>query len=210
MGWGVISNLRAFGRHAKTWWKVRSAGSRVEVGPGLHIGTGTRLWAPVSIRIGKQVYIGKDVHIEANCDIGDYCLIANRVAMVGRRDHDFRSVGVPVRFGTWIGMRDSNDHVLAEKVVVEPDVWLGFGAILLTGVRVGRGAIVAAGSVVTKDVPPYTLVAGSPARVVGLRFESAETQRQHEEAIERGQFEFSERGCQHWVVQPGGIELGRK
>ena len=64
-------------------------------GPGLHIGQGTRLWAPKSLRIGSGVYIGKHVHIEANCEIGDYCLLANRVAIIGRHDHDFSAIGFP-------------------------------------------------------------------------------------------------------------------
>lgn len=198
--------IRALGRRGRTWWIVRRAGTRVEVGRGLHIGAGTLLWAPSSIRIGKQVYIGKQVDIEANCDIGDYCLIANRVAMVGRRDHDFRTPGIPVRFGAWIGSRPVTDSMMGERVVVGSDVWIGFGAILLTGVTVGRGAIVAAGALVTKDVPPYAIVAGSPARVVGERFPERALRRRHEQAIETGRFSFSERGFQHWIVEPGSIE----
>ena len=189
-------------RHLRTWWAVRSARVDIRVGPGLHVGARTRFWAPESIRIGKQVYVGKDVHVEANCEIGDYCLIANRVAFVGRNDHDYRTPGVPVRFGTWIGARAADDPLRQVRVVVEADCWIGFGAVLMTRVRVGKGAVVAAGSVVTADVPPYAIVAGCPARVVGSRFASAAEVERHEAAIAAGTFSFSERGPRHWIVRP--------
>lgn len=177
--------------------------TRARHGRGLHLGAGLRIWAPERVIIGENVYIGKDVHIETNCEIGSHCLIANRVAFVGRHDHEFDSPGVPVRFGRWVGSLPADDPRRLEAVIVEDDVWLGFGAILLSGVRVCRGAVVAAGSVVSKDVPSYAVVAGSPARVVGQRFAGAAEQRRHEEAIASGRFEFSERGPAHWIVEPG-------
>ncbi|EAS44030.1 acetyltransferase [Photobacterium profundum] len=61
-----------------------------------------------------------------------------------------------------------------DKVVIGHDVWIGHGAIVLPGVSIGNGAIVGAGSVVTKDVPPWTIVVGNPARVLRPRFESHE------------------------------------
>lgn len=61
----------------------------LQYGIDLHVGEGARLWAPKSLLIGNSVYIGKHVHIEANCEIGGYCLIANRIAIIGRHDHDF-------------------------------------------------------------------------------------------------------------------------
>lgn len=192
-------------RRLRTAWIARRSRCVLTHGPGLHIGAGTRLWAPDSIRIGRQVYIGKDVDIGANCDIGDYCLIANRVAIVGRRDHEFRTVGVPIRFGRWTGGREGDDPVRAERVVLESDVWIGFGAILLTAIRVGRGAIVGAGAVVTCDVDPYAIVAGNPAREVGRRFCDPQAIAAHERAVARGRFLASERGYQHWVVEPGEL-----
>jgi galactoside O-acetyltransferase len=56
-----------------------------------------------------------------------------------------------------------------QGIVVEDNCWVGAGSIFLDGVRVGTGSVVAAGSVVTKDVPPYAIVAGSPARVIKIR-----------------------------------------
>jgi acetyltransferase-like isoleucine patch superfamily enzyme len=60
-----------------------------------------------------------------------------------------------------------------EPVVIGNDVWIGTGAIILRGLSVGDGAVIGAGAVVTKDVPPYAIVAGNPARVIKYRFEEA-------------------------------------
>jgi len=72
------------------------------------------------------------VLVECNAEIGDYVLIANRVALVGRRDHDFRAVGIPVRFSPWVGSTLPPSPFREEEVVVGSDVWLGFGAIVLS------------------------------------------------------------------------------
>lgn len=181
---------------------VLGKGRYLRRGADLHIGRGSRLWAPKSLRIGTGVYIGKQVHIEANCEIGDYCLIANRVAIVGRHDHDFSAVGFPVRYAPHVGSRRYPSPYADEKAVIGSDVWLGYGVIVLTGVVVGRGAIVAAGSVVTKDLPPYSIAAGVPARVVGQRFVDKETRDRHEKAIHGGCFILSERGFDHCVIDP--------
>lgn len=175
-------------------------------GHGLHLGARTRLWAPVKVTMGNNVYVGKDVHIECNADIGDYVMIANRVALVGRHDHDFHAVGVPVRFAPWVGKTNPPSPYRDEKVVVESDVWLGFGAVLLSGVCVGRGAIVAAGAVVTKSVEPYSIVGGNPARQIGRRFADESLIAEHEQRIRNGKFVFSERGYDHWIVHSGHLD----
>jgi acetyltransferase-like isoleucine patch superfamily enzyme len=172
-------------------------------GSGLHIGKSSHLWAPDKISIGKQVYIGKHVHIECNCDIGDYVLVANRVAMVGRHDHDFRAVGYPIRFAPWADdSRCDPDLKSKQQIAIESDVWIGFGATILSGIRICKGALVGAGSVVVHDVPPYAIVAGNPAKVIGMRFEKSMID-EHEARINSGLFEFSEKGYAYWTVKPG-------
>ncbi len=189
-------------RYLYTRFKTLGKGNYLNFGIDLHIGMGTRLWAPERISIGNGVYIGKQVHIEANCEIGDYCLLANRVAIIGRHDHDFSAIGYPVRYAPWIGSKRLPNRFLGEKVVLESDVWLGYGVIVLTGVTVGRGAVVAAGSIVTRDVPPYAIVAGSPARVIKQRFATAEEIAQHETAIRFGKFKLSEQGYDKCIIEP--------
>ena len=182
----------------------------LQYGTDIHVGSRLLLWAPDRITIGSHVYLGKEVHIEANCDIGDYCLIANRVAIIGRHDHDFAAVGFPVRYSPWVGSYRFASPYAHEKAVIETDVWIGYGAIVLTGVTVGRGAVVAAGSLVVKDVPPYCIAGGVPAQVIGQRFADPETIARHEAAIREGRFALSERGYDHCVIEPSFPVEGRK
>lgn len=198
----VIDLLLACLRRLRTRLKLMGKASFLSAGPGLHIGARSRLWAPNRLTIGRNVYIGKDVNIECNAEIGDYVLIANRVALIGRHDHDFRSLGFPARFAPWIGSRlYRREHPVA-KVTIEDDVWIGFGAIILTGVWVGRGAIISAGSVVTHNVADYDIVAGVPAKRIGRRFGTQDEIRRHEAAIQNGEFSFSERGFDYCTIRP--------
>lgn len=174
----------------------------LSVGPDFHVGTRSRLWAPNHIVIGKSVYLGKEVHIECDVRIGDYVVIANRVAFLARRDYDFSIVGTPIRFNPVIAPTVTSPLSREIEVRVGRDVWIGFGAIVLSGIELGAGCIVGAGSVVTKDVPPYAIVAGNPAVVKGQRFNNAAEISAHERRVEKGFFRFSERGYAHAAVQP--------
>lgn len=146
----------------------------VTLGERVHIGLGSILWAPASLHIGNDVYIGKNCTIEVDGTIGNFVLIGNMVGLIGRWDHDYRAIGYPMSQTPWIGDADYEGAGRGKKIIIEDDVWIGFGSILLSGIRVGRGAIVAAGSVVTKDVAPYEIVAGGPARPIGVRFTEEE------------------------------------
>ncbi|WP_348271465.1 DapH/DapD/GlmU-related protein [Blastococcus sp. DSM 46786] len=68
---------------------------------------------------------------------------------------------------TWVGDRPANDR---DRITIGHDVWIGGASVLLSGVSIGDGAIVGAGSVVTHDVPPFAIVGGAPARTIGWRF----------------------------------------
>ncbi|MBR0703704.1 hypothetical protein JQ599_27625 [Bradyrhizobium diazoefficiens] len=135
------------------------------------------MWAPIDLTIGENVYVGRFCTIECSGRIGNGVLIANQVGIVGRRDHDYRALGVFVRNAPWIG----RDRRLAEDpksyVWIEDDVWIGYGAIILSGVKVGRGAVVAAGAVVVNDVEPYSIVSGNPAVAIKKRMSAEEIDR---------------------------------
>jgi acetyltransferase-like isoleucine patch superfamily enzyme len=162
-------------------YRLYAVRGQVRMGRGLHLGLGTVVDATRSLSIGNDVYIGKGCTVEVDGRIGNGVLIANRVGLVGRNDHDYRAVGLPMRRCPWIG--DAGfDESLRQDLVIEDDVWIGYGAIVLSGVTVGRGAIVAAGSVVVRDVEPYAIMAGVPARPVGRRFSPPEIAR-HEMAL---------------------------
>ena len=89
-------------------------------------------------------------------------------------DHDFTQVGIPI---TDTGRGEERE------VVVEDDVWVGYGTIIMHGVTLGEGSIIAAGSVITKNVPPYTIWGGNPARELRPRFASEAENRAHSQAI---------------------------
>ena len=114
--------------------------------------------------------------------IGRYCAIAAgvRFVMGGANHADLGPSTYP--FGIFGGdWADTMDLVVSAPsrgdTVVGNDVWLGYEALVLPGVTIGDGAIVAAASVVTADVPPYAIVAGNPARVVRRRYEDADVER---------------------------------
>lgn len=153
--------------------------ANVVLGKRTHIGIGTTLWAPSHLAVGDDVYIGKYCTIECDGAIGSQVMIANQVGLIGRKDHDYTAVGRSIRFTPWAG--DAAPGT-TETIVIEDDVWIGFGAIVLSGVRIGRGAVVAAGALVSKDVPRYAIVAGVPAKVVRSRFNDEEIQ-VHERAL---------------------------
>lgn len=124
---------------------------------------------------GAYSFINKDCTVYPRVTLGNYVLLAPRVAIVGQ-DHRLDTPGLPLPFS---GRGEPRSTVLQD------DCWVGYGAIIMTGVTIGRGAVVAAGSVVTKDVAPYEIVGGVPARKIGERFENDEQREQHDAMLAR-------------------------
>jgi acetyltransferase-like isoleucine patch superfamily enzyme len=141
------------------------------VGRNFTFGNNSVLWAPRSLILGNDVSIGSDVRIQVDGLIGDSVLIASSVGIVGRSDHRMREVGTPIRRAEWVG---GNPELLSKPVTIGSDVWIGYGATLLSGITVGDSSVIGAASVVTRDVPANSIVVGNPGRVVGTRFSPAE------------------------------------
>lgn len=134
------------------------------------------------------MYIGKNCTLEVDGVIGNGVLIANLVGLIGRLDHDYHEIGVPIRFAPWIGKNPSSlQQRGTNKIIIEDDVWIGYGAIILSGVKIKRGAIISAGAVVTKDVGSYEIVAGVPAKLIQMRFSPDEI-KAHEEQLTKTNF----------------------
>lgn len=112
---------------------------------------------------------------EANLSIGKYCSIAEGVEIYlgGNHRTDWVTTFPFSWFArTWPEARDLVGHPGSRgSVVVGNDVWLGAGCVILSGVRIGDGAVVGSRAVVSRDVPPYAIVAGNPAQVVRTRFD---------------------------------------
>jgi len=164
-------------KHWRVAFLIRLNPTRITYGRGFTFGRGTTFNAPNGIDIGQNVYVGKYCSLETDLEIGDNVLLGNLVGLIGRYDHDYSVVGKSIKDSPWIGDADYAGPGRGQRLVIESDCWIGFGAVVLSGVRVGRGSIIAAGAVVTKDVPPYSIVAGVPARVVSARFTDAEIER---------------------------------
>jgi acetyltransferase-like isoleucine patch superfamily enzyme len=169
-------------RRWQSFIRLYAVRANVSLGDRVHIGIGSILSAPRGLTVADDVYIGKFCTVQCDGAIGRFVMIANNAGLIGRYDHDHHQIGRPIRMASWIGDSDYAGGGKGLRLIIEDDVWIGFGAVVLTGVTIGRGAIVAAGSVVTSDVLPYATVAGNPARQVGVRF-SAEEIAAHERAM---------------------------
>lgn len=102
--------------------------------------------------------------------IGNYVSIAKNVYFILEGEHNLELVS-QFPFKTQC-LGTINDDVKSKgDIIIDDDVWIGYGASIMSGVHVGQGAVVAADSVVTKDVPPYAIVGGIPAKIIKYRFE---------------------------------------
>lgn len=135
-------------------------GERISIGAGTCFHRGKNE-SELTAHEGGSIQIGQKCSINSLCvinasgsiTIGDRCLLGYGVMIF---DSALHGEAVEAR----------NQRPPAKPVVIDDDVWIGSRAIILAGVKIGAGSIVAAGSLVTKDVPPLTIVAGNPARVV--------------------------------------------
>lgn len=124
-------------------------GGRISIGEWCYIGEGVRIWSAANIKIGDRVLISHNVNI---FDSLTHPLAARE------RHAQFRAIMTS-------GHPQTID--LGERpVTLGDDVWIGANACVLRGVTIGEGAVIGAGTVVTHDVAPYTIVAGNPARVI--------------------------------------------
>ncbi len=160
-------------RQVWLWLRLKfSVSPRVKVGKDFTFGERTRIWAPNSLSIGDNASFGSDCIIEVDGVIGNDVLVASRVGIVGRVDHAFRTVGIPVWEAPWVGSESGKE--LSKPIEIGSDVWIGYGATILSGIRVGNFAVIAAGAVVVTDIEENEIVAGNPAKSVGKRFSDDE------------------------------------
>lgn len=125
----------------------------------------------VNVESAAFFYSGKNVSVGDNSGLGRHARISGKVT-IGRdvmmgphvtiytRNHDFSRTDIPM---------NQQDFCKEEPVTIGDDVWIGSHIIILPGVSIGRGSVIGAGSVVTKDVPEWTIVAGNPAKVIRSR-----------------------------------------
>lgn len=164
--------MRQFIRKLRFFYLIKFKWRRFSFGKNPYIGRMVYMYAKHKISVGDNFYIGKFSQIECDCEIGNNVLIANNVAFVGKYDHHYQQIGTPIRLASCIRNHDYSWKGLNSKVVIEDDVWIGYGSIIMSGVTIRKGSIIAAGSVVVKDVDSYCIYGGVPAKKIGNRFDS--------------------------------------
>jgi len=143
-----------------------------EVNPKAVIGDDTKIWNHTQIRedvtVGKNCIIGKNVYIDPDVKIGDHVKIQNGVNIYkGVTVEDEVFLGPSMTFTNCLYPRSRNPEWQLTETLVKKGASIGANATVVCGVTIGEYAMVGAGSVVTKDVPPHTLVVGNPARKIG-------------------------------------------
>jgi len=156
---------------AKLLKKLRGVAVKAsQVHPTSKLESGTQM---VESTMGRHSFCGYDCSL-LQCDIGAFTSLASRVA-IGGIAHPMAFVSTSPAF---LSHKDSikakfacHDYLPRVRTVIGNDVWIGEGAYIKAGVTIGHGAVVGMGSVVTKNVRPYEVVAGNPARHIKMRFE---------------------------------------
>ena len=153
---------------AVRWWSLNGAGGTVLIGRDAIVNCRIDFDSPAGrVVIGDRCYIGASHLVcHSGIEVGDDVIISWGVTVV---DHDSHALYWPQRqhdVTDWARGVKNWAHVTIAPVSVGDKVWIGFGASILKGVRIGEGAVVGAHAVVTRDVPPFSVVAGNPARVV--------------------------------------------
>lgn len=165
----IVTRFKHYGLDALLWWlhsivawipshlirKFFYQLAGIKIGPSSTIHTGARFYQPNNIEIGQGSIIGFKATLDGRdkLTIGNHVDIASEV-MIYNSEHD---------------INDPNFKPISQTVKIEDYVFVGPRAIILPGVKLGRGSVVAAGAVVTKSVAPDTIVAGVPAKPIGKR-----------------------------------------
>lgn len=172
----MVSRLKRWlNTHSELYFRLRGlvmAGRRWRYGlrhvhPTFYMPRGVKVRR--DLEAGPYSFINQGCRINAKLILGKYAMLGPDVAVIDG-DHLFDKPGTPIIF---------SGRPPATVTRVEDDAWIGHGAMLIGGLTIGRGAIVAAGAVVTKDVKPYAIVAGIPARQIGERFADPADRQRH-------------------------------
>ena len=133
-----------------------------------------------SLVVGYEVYLGNYCHISVpKVIIGDYTMLASYVSIVGN-DYITDRSGIPMAYTG----KEFNYHNQS-GVIIGKDVWIGHGAVIMDGVKIGDGSIIGSNSVVTKDIAPFSIYGGVPARFIRKRFQDISQENYHKSMLKQ-------------------------
>lgn len=162
--------IRKIGRKIKSWlyrhwYRLSNVDSTV------YLGGASAISRDVSIK--RYAYIGPRCEIHPNVSIGEFTMLANNVSIIGG-DHKYDVVGRPI-------ILSGRGHV--KRTIIGNDCWLGAYSIIMCGVKIADGCVIAAGAVVTKDTEPYCIYGGVPARKIKPRFKNEDELQRHKDSF---------------------------
>ncbi len=165
-------------RHRTIWLSLRG----VTIAAKVNVGSRVKLANPLGVKLGRRTTIEHDVYLKlvdknAKLNIGESVFMGNRVCIdcIDRIDIGSNTLLAPGCFvtdhnhGIDSTERINRQECIAQPVKIGDDVWIGANAVILPGVTIGDGAVVGAGAVVVKDVVPYSVVGGVPAKKISNR-----------------------------------------
>ena len=171
-----VHNIRQIFNRLRSFYRFKVRQPWIKTHGMVRIPSNVEIFSPnKDVSLGNCVQFGPHCYIGADIHFGDYVLCAPNVKFIGKNEHSFDNPTSTI----WEGRRGTDT-----PTEIGSDVWIGYGAIIMGGISIGDGAIVAAGSVVTKDVPPRTLVGGNPASIIRQRFKSEADTIAHEKFLQ--------------------------
>lgn len=167
----AIYEIRQIANNIRSFWRFKIRQRWIKVSGMTRIHSSVHLSSPNHIiTLGDKVQMGPGCHVSCDLKMGSHVLCAANVSFIGKNEHTYSIAGKTV----WEAPRGKD-----RTTIVGSDVWIGHGCTIMGGVSIGDGAIIAAGSVVTKDIPPLSIAGGNPAKVIKRRFDSPEQESLH-------------------------------
>ena len=171
----MVYAIRYILNYFRTWWYFHVVYPQVEYRGFVRVCKGTSFASCTKVSLGRNIQLGDYALIGTDLVVGDDVLIGGRVTIIGKEDHGFSVPGKTM----WSQVQGMSSGT----TVIGSDVWLGNNVTVIGPVTIGSGSIIAAGSVLTKDVPPCEVWGGVPARKLRDRFSTEEDKALHLQSL---------------------------